>query len=178
MLRAGHAYRQRETDLVAYTSANGARYLSRCSKEMDSAGDIQERLIDRHPLDTRGEVGKNRHDIITELLVAVEAAADEQEIPAELAGPPAWHAAADAVAPGFVRCRQHHAAADGDRPVPQRGVQELLDRRVEGVEVGMQDRRPPDWRKFHPAQISRTDVRFPGELSPRGFRPLACRRWR
>ena len=62
---------------------------------------------------------KDRNDVVAELLVAAELAADEKEITAELARPPSWHAAADAVTPGFVRCRQHHTAANGDGPVPQ-----------------------------------------------------------
>jgi hypothetical protein len=34
----------------------------------------------------------------------------------------------------------------------------------------MQDRRPPDWWKFHTRQISRTYVRFPGgAIRPRQF---------
>ena len=86
---------------------------------MDGAGNIEECLIYRHPLDSRGEVMKDRHDIVAELLVAAEVATDEKEITAKLAGPPPGHAAADAVAPGFIRCRQHHTAAYGDGPVPQ-----------------------------------------------------------
>ena len=62
---------------------------------------------------------KDRHDIVAKLLVAAEVATDEKEITAKLAGPPPWHAAADAVAPGLIRCRQHHTAAYGDGPVPQ-----------------------------------------------------------
>ena len=62
---------------------------------------------------------KDRHDIVAELLVTAEVAADEKEIAAELAGPPPGHAATDAVAPGFIRCCEDHAAADGDGPVPQ-----------------------------------------------------------
>ena len=119
MLGAGHANRQRETDLVTYASADGSRYLSRCAEEIDCAGNIEECLIYRHPLDSRGEVMKDRHDIVAKLLVAAEVAADEKEIAAKLTGPPPWHAAADAVAPGFIRCRQHHTAAYGDGPVPQ-----------------------------------------------------------
>ena len=76
---------------------------------------------------------KDRHDIVAKLLIAAEVATDEKKITAKLAGSPPWHTAADAVAPGFIRCRQHHTAAYGDRPVPQRRVQQLLNRRVERV---------------------------------------------
>jgi hypothetical protein len=36
----------------------------------------------------------------------------------------------------------------------------LLNGRVKGIEVGMQNRRPPRWR-YHPGEYSRTYVRFP-----------------
>ena len=88
---------------------------------------------------------KDGHDIVAELLVVAEVATDEEEITAKLAGPPPRHAAADAIAPGFVRRRQHHTAPDSDGPVPQGRVQQLLNGRVEGIEVGMQDRRRPFW---------------------------------
>ena len=45
---------------------------------------------------------KDRHDFVAKLLVAAEVAADEKEISAKLARPPRWHAATDAVAPGFI----------------------------------------------------------------------------
>jgi hypothetical protein len=127
---------------------------------MHGAGNVEECLIDRHSLDSRGEVVKDRHHVVAKLLIEAEMSADEKKITAKLAGSPPGHATADAVASGFIRCRQHHSAADGDGSVPQRRVQQLLNRRVEGIEVGMQDRRPPLWRRFHGLQCSRTYVRF------------------
>ena len=62
---------------------------------------------------------KDRHDIVAKLLISAEMATDEKEITAKLAGPPSRHAAADAVTPGFIRCRQDHTAAYCDGPVPQ-----------------------------------------------------------
>ena len=62
---------------------------------------------------------KDRHDIVAKLLVAVEVATDEKEISAKLTGAPTRHSAVDAVAPGFIRCRQNHTPADGDGPIPQ-----------------------------------------------------------
>ena len=62
---------------------------------------------------------EDRYDIVAELLVALKVAADKMQITADLAGPPRGHAAADAVAPGFIGGRQYHAAADGNGPVPK-----------------------------------------------------------
>src|SRR5215471_2625216 len=107
MLRAGHANRQRQTYFVANTSADGGRDLGWRSEEMDGARNIEKGLIYRHPLDSRGEVMKDRHDIVAKLLVTAEVATDEEEITAKLAVPPSRHAAADTKTPGFIRRRQH-----------------------------------------------------------------------
>jgi len=161
MLGPSHTNRQRQTDFVADASADGGRDLARRSEKTDGAPHIEEGLVDRDPLDSRGEVREDGHDIVAKLLVALEVATDEQEFSAELASLPPWHATADAIASGFIRCGQDHTAANRDGPVPQGGVQQLLDGRVEGIEVGMQDGRPPARRKFHTGQGSRTYVRFP-----------------
>ena len=118
------------------------------------------------PLDSRSELGEDGDDIVAELLVTLEVPTYEEEIPAKLAGLPARHATADAVAPGFIRGGQHHTAPHCDGPVPQRGVQQLLDGRVEGVEVRVQDGRCPDRWKFHAAHGNRTYVRFPEPSAP------------
>ena len=73
-------------------------------------------------------------------------AADEDELRAELARPPSRHAAADAEGLGLVGGGEHDAAADGDRLAAQRRVEQLLDRGVEGVEVGVED----GGGRFHP----------------------------
>ena len=59
--------------------------------------------------------------------------------------PPPRHAAVHAERLGLVGGREHHAAADRDRLAAKRRVEQLLDRRVEGVEIGVQDGR----RGFH-----------------------------
>ena len=166
MLGAGHADRQGQSDLAADAAADGGRDLARCPEEVDGAAHVKEGLIYGDPLDSGSELGEDGHDIVAELLVALEVSTDEVEIPAELAGLPPWHAAADAVAPGLIRGGQHNTAAHRDGPVPQRWVQQLLDGRVEGIEVGVQDGRPPERRKFHTAYGNRTDVRFPEGRRP------------
>jgi hypothetical protein len=101
-----------------------------------------------------------RHHLVAKLLIAAEVASHEEELAAQLARPPAGHAGPDAIAPGLIGRRQHHAATHGNGPFPQGGVQELLDRRVEGVQVGVKDRRPARSR-HHALETSRTYVRFP-----------------
>ena len=93
-----------------------------------------------------------RHHVVAELLVAAELTADKEEIAAQLARPPARHAGPDAVGPGLVGRGQHHAAAHRDGSIPQGRVQKLLDGRVEGVQVGVKDRRSARSR-HHPWRL-------------------------
>ena len=57
---------------------------------------------------------------------------------------PAAHRRAHAARPRLVARREHDAAADDHRPAAQPRIVALLDRRVERVEVGVQDRRLAD----------------------------------
>jgi hypothetical protein len=170
VLGAGHANRQGQTDLLSDPSAEGSRDVRRRSEEVDGTCHVKEGLVDRHPLDARGEVMEYRHHLVAEFLVAAEVTSDEEKVAAQLARPPARHPGPDAIGPGLVGGRQHHAAAHGDGPFPQGRVQELLDGRVEGVQVGVKDRRPARSR-HHAPETSRTYVRFPVGDSHRRYGP-------
>ena len=104
-----------------------------------SPGDVGEGLVDRDALDQGREVVEDRHRRVAEPRVLLEVAADEDELRAELAGPASRHAAAHAERLGLVGRCQHHAAADRDRLAAQGRIEQLLDRRVEGVEIGVED---------------------------------------
>ena len=105
---------------------------------------------------------EDSHDVVAELLVTTEVAADEKKIATELPGPPSGHAAADAVASRFIGSCQHHAAAYGDWPVPQRRVQQLFNRGIEGIEIGMQDRRLPCCLCVHEGNLYEQVFASPG----------------
>ena len=109
---------------------------------MDRAGHVEERLVDRDPLDERREVAQHVDDLITEALVLAEVAADEPEARAQLPGEPARHPGSNAERLGLVRRGEDDATADGDRHRAEAGVDELLHRRVERVEIGVKDRGP------------------------------------
>ena len=66
-------------------------------------------------------------------------AVDKDQVRAKLARAPSRHAAADAERLGLVGRGEHDAAADRDRFAAQERVEQLLDRCVEGVEVGVED---------------------------------------
>ena len=80
-----------------------------------------------------------RADLVTETLVLAEVSVDELQGGAQLSRPVARHAARHPESLRLVRARQHHPATDGDGLAPQLGVQQLLDRGVERVEVGVED---------------------------------------
>ena len=71
---------------------------------------------------------------------AVHPGLDHHGVGAQQAGLAAAHGAAHAARPGLVAGGHDHPAADDDRTPAQAGVVALLDRREEGVEVGVQDR--------------------------------------
>ena len=110
------------------------------TEQVHRPGDVEERLVDRDALHERREVAEHCHHPIGEPLVLGEVPVDEHQVGAQSLGPPSGHAALHAESLRLVRRGQHHATADGDRSPAQRRIEQLLDRRVEGIEVGVQDR--------------------------------------
>ncbi len=162
---------------VAHPSTDLGRDLRGGAEQVRRARHVEERLVDRHPLHPWGEVAQHLHHRVTETLVLREVTVDEHEVRAQLARPSSRHRSVHPERLGLVRRRQHDAAADRDRLASQRGIEQLLNRRVEGVEIGMQDRRPG--RGCHRAPAYRTSVRRPGltSCSPRpAIRPSLSHR--
>ena len=113
---------------------------------MRAAGDVGKRLIDGDALDQRREIIEHRDRRVTEPLVLVKMPVDEDQVGTELARPPPRHRAMNAERFRLVGGGKDHAAPDRNRLSTQRRVEHLLDRGIEGVEVGMQD----GGRGFHP----------------------------
>ncbi len=68
--------------------------------EVYGSGDIEMKsLINRPPLDSKGEVMKDRHDIFTGLLVTSDVADGQEEITAMRVGPSTGRAATTAPGP-------------------------------------------------------------------------------
>src|ERR1700753_1982405 len=105
---------------------------------MSATGDVGKRLVNGNSLDERGEIIEHIDGGVAQTLVFFEMAADKNQVRTECTRLPSRHAAADSERPRFVRCREHHSAADGDRLAAQRRVEQLLDRGVKGVEVRME----------------------------------------
>ena len=89
-LVVAHADRDRQPELGR---APGRRisvgHRRRRPEEVDRPGDVEERLVDRDPLDEGSEVVEHLHHRVAEALVLLEVATGEREAGAELAGAPA-----------------------------------------------------------------------------------------
>ena len=136
---ARHPHRDRQSQFGPHATADRLRNFNRRTEETHRARDVGESLVDGDTLDERREVAHHPDRGIAQPLVVAEVAADESEFRTELAGPPSRHPATHPEAPRFVGSGEHHAAADRDGPAPERGVEQLLDRGVEGVEIRVKD---------------------------------------
>src|SRR6476659_7272387 len=100
---------------------------------------VGEGLVDRDALDGRREIAQDSDGGVTEPLVFVEMSADKHEVWTELPRASSRHAASYAEGPRFIGGREHDAAADRDRSAAEARVKQLFDRRIEGVEVGVEN---------------------------------------
>ena len=77
---------------------------------------------------------------VTEALVFCKIAADENQLRTEFSRLAARHASADAEGLGLVGCGENDPATHGDRLAAQGWVQQLLDRRIKCIQIGMENR--------------------------------------
>ena len=100
---------------------------------------VEERLVDREPLDERCRVLEQGEHGLARLRVRRHASRHDDRVRAETLRLALAHRGADAVRLRLVACGQHDAAADDDRAAAQPAVVALLDGGEEGVEVGVED---------------------------------------
>jgi hypothetical protein len=103
------------------------------------AGDVCECFVDRNPLNQWREVSDDLHGGVTQPLVFSEVSSDKDELRAEFACPPPRHPAKNAEGLCLVRCGKDDPATYGDGLPAQGGIKQLLDRCIEGVQVGVED---------------------------------------
>src|SRR5262245_38523225 len=106
---------------------------------MRAPGNVGEGLVDGDALDGRREIAQYADGGVAEPLVFLEMSADKHEVGTELPRAASRHAASYAEGPRFVRGRKHDAAADRNRFAAQARVEQLFDRSIKGVEVGVED---------------------------------------
>ena len=144
-LGRAHSHRRRETGLGAHAFADRRSHLDATSEVAARATDVEEGLVERDRLHQRRERLQDSHHRTARVAVRVEAGREEHTVGAGTARACHRHRGVHAEPAGLVARRGDHAAraetADDHRASAHRGVGELLDRRVERVEVDVQDRR-------------------------------------
>src|SRR3954447_6717957 len=122
---------------------------------MRASGHVGEGLVDGDTLDGRCEIAQDSDGGIGQPLVFVEMSADKHEVGTELAGVPSRHAASYAEGPRLVGGREHDAAADRNRLAAQARGKQLLDPRIKGVEVRVENGACGPHHTHHSADASR-----------------------
>ena len=130
--------RDGQSDLRAHPLPQSHRDLLGRAHDVAEAADLEERLVDGEPLDERRRVAEDREHVLAGRGVGVHPRRDDHGIRAQVARLPAAHRGAHSTGLRLVARREHHPAADDDRPTAQRRRVALLDGGVEGVEVGVQ----------------------------------------
>ena len=131
----------READLLEHPAPQPQRHLPRRAGDSPHAADVQERLVDGERLHQRRGFLEHRVDGSAGVGVGAHPRRHDDRVRAERARLPAAHGSADTVRPGLVAGGEDDPGADDDRAAPEPRVVPLLDRRVERVEVGVEDRR-------------------------------------
>ena len=130
---------QRQADLLAHGPTEPDRDLARRSRDALEPADVEERLLERHPLDDRGRVLEDAEQRLARRDVGLEPRRNDDQLRAEAPGAPPAHRAAHAVPPRLVARRHDHTASHRDRTAAQPWVVTLLDRREERIGVRVQD---------------------------------------
>ena len=139
VLRPRHADGDREADLLAHPAPQPRGHRRRGARDPPHAAHVEERLVDRQPLDQRGRVVEQREHGLARVDVGREPRRDDHGVRAQLPRPLAAHRAVHAARLRLVAGREDHSAADDHGPPAQARVVALLDRREERVEVRVQD---------------------------------------
>ena len=117
--------------------------LGRRGDALQVLGDVEIGLVERERLDQRRVLGEDRPDLLRHRPVDVEPRLHEDQLGAFPPGGDRRHGRADAELAGLVARGRDDAplarAADRDRLAAQLRIVPLLDRRVEGVHVDVDD---------------------------------------
>ena len=139
-LGPGHADRDRRARPAPAPGPQANGDLGRRARDPAKPAHLEEGLVDRHALDERGRVVEHLEDRLAGLAVGLHVRRDDDRLGAEAPGLPTAHGAADTVGPGLVARCEHHTTPDDDRLAAEPRIVTLVDRREEGIEVGVQDR--------------------------------------
>ncbi len=140
-LGPGDPDRDGQADPLADPAAQPHGDLLRRARDAPHSPHVEKRLVDRQALDPRRGVVEDLEHRPARLGVGRHPRADHGRLRAQPAGLGAAHRGAHAARLGLVAGREHHPAPDDHRAAAQARVVALLDRRVEGIEVGVKDGR-------------------------------------
>ena len=115
--------------------------LGRRTGDPPQATDVEERLVDRETLDPRRRLLEDPEDGPTRFGVGGHPRLDDDGVRTQPPGLRAAHRRAHPARLGLVAGGEHDSHPDDDRAAAQPSVVTLLDGRVEGIEVGVQDGR-------------------------------------
>ena len=169
-LRPGHPDGDRQTDLLENLASQPHCDLGGGARDPSQPAHIEERLVDRESLDQRRRVFEHPEHRLARLGVRRHPGRDHDRLRAQAAGLCSAHRGADAACLGLVAGRQHDPRPDDHGPAAQATIISLLDRRIERIEVSVQDRRLVHEHMF--ARVEPGWIRRRG--SPRRGEPSAA----
>ena len=140
-LRPGDADRDRQADALAHRTSQALCDLDRLPGDPAHAAHIEERLVDRQPLDERRDVVEDAVRRLARRGVRLHPRRHDDRVRAEAPRPTERHRRLHAEGLGLVTRREDDAGADDHRQPAQARVVALLDRRVERVQICVEDRR-------------------------------------
>ena len=139
-LRPGDADRDRQTDALAHRASKPLGDLDGLTGDPAHAAHVEERLVDRQSLDERRDVVEDPVGRLARRGVGVHPRRNDDRVRAEAPRPAERHRRLHAEGLRLVARREDHAGADDHRPPAQARVVALLDRRVERVQIRVEDR--------------------------------------
>ena len=140
-LRPRHSDRDRQPDPLQHVAPQPHRDLDRRARQPAQSADVEERLVDREPLDERRRVLEHPEHRLARLGVGRHPRRDDDRTRAQPPGVRTPHRRADTEGLGLVARGEHDSSADDHGPAAQTRIVPLLDGRVERVHVGVEDRR-------------------------------------
>ena len=166
-LGGGDAHRDGEPGLGLHPGADGPCDVGPGAVEPADAGDVEERLVERDGFDQRRVRPQDLHDVGAHVVVEVEPGREEHAVRARATRPRHRRRRVDAEGARLVARGRHHAApaesAHDHRSTDQARVVALFDRRVERVEVDVQDASRPrgglTWCRCAPPGVRRGPCR-------------------
>src|SRR5262245_60383756 len=107
---------------------------------MRATRDIGKGFVDGDSFDEGREITEHVDGRIAKPLVVLEMTTDKDQLRTKLARPTPRHAAADSECFSLVGCGQNNSAANGNGFAAQGWLDQLFDRCIEGIEVGVKNR--------------------------------------